>query len=165
MSHDARGSLRHEDDKTLNLTAEQKREVDRNPSKEVDSLQDAVRRLYRLLYVPVRDGVKETDMGIPTYGERKTLDTEAYEKLRQEGELLEKIALLVLKEKYLKERNHVKLSQIYDSMLKTPGERRIVSPAVIEESVKQTVKQRFFGLGELMEDGTVNCRFDSAVTQ
>jgi hypothetical protein len=44
-----------------------------------------------------------------------------YERLRQEGEVLEKIAPLVIKEKYLKEKDHVKLRQIHDSMLKTPG--------------------------------------------
>jgi hypothetical protein len=145
-------------DKTLNLTSEQRKEVDNRLKREEENLRDAARRLYRLLYVPTRDGVKEIDIGIPTYGEKKGIDQEVYEKLRLESELLEKIAPLVIKERYLKEKDYLKLEQIYASMLKTPGERRAVGVSVMEEGVKQGVKIGTFGLGEL-EDGTPVCRF------
>src|SRR5208283_5155709 len=120
---------------------------------------DAVRRLYRLVYLPARDGVRELDIGIPTYGERKGIDQEIYEKLRVEKEILEKIAPLVIKERYLKEQDYVRMLQIYDSMLKTPGERRMIGPDVIDESIREGVKTGLFGLGELQGDGTVVCRF------
>lgn len=146
-------------DKTVNLTPEQVKEVSKNLEKETENMQDAIRRLYRLVYVPVKGGFKEIDMGIPTYGERKLLDDEVYEKLRQEGEILERIAPLVITEKYLKDKEQVKITQIYDSMLRTPGERRVQNASVIEEGIRQGVKQGFFGIGEVKEDGKAVCRY------
>lgn len=148
-----------ESDKTLTLTEDQRKEIGKNLKKEEENLSDAVRRLYRLVYVPAKDGVRELDIGIPTYGERRGIDQEIYEKLRVEKEVLERIAPLVIKERYLKEQNYVKMLQIYDSMLKTPGERRTTGPDVIDDSIKEGVKQGLFGLGELQADGTVICRF------
>jgi len=148
-----------QDDKTLKLTEEQKSEIVKNLKREQENLDDSIRRLYRLVYVPAKDGVRELDIGIPTYGERRGIDQEIYEKLRTEKEILERIAPLVIKERYLKEQEYVKLLQIYDSMLKTPGERRTIGPEVIDESIKEGVKTGLFGLGELHGDGTVVCRF------
>jgi hypothetical protein len=65
----------------------------------------------------------------------------------------------VISERYLKDKEYVKLTQIYDSMLKTPGERRVQNAAIIEEGIKEGVKQGFFGVGELKEDGKVVCRY------
>jgi hypothetical protein len=145
--------------RSLKLTEEQRREIGKNLKREEDNLNDAVRRLYRLVYVPAKDGVRELDIGIPTYGERKGIDQEIYEKLRVEKEILERIAPLVIKERYLREQDYVKMLQIYDSMLKTPGERRTTGPNVIDDSIREGVKQGLFGLGELQADGTVLCRF------
>lgn len=147
-------------DKTLNLKEDQRREVVGNLKKDEENLKDAVKRVYRLAFVPSKTGVKEIDLGIPTYGERKGLDEQAYDELRREGEILEKIAPLVLKEKYLRDNKFVKVLSMYDSMLKTPGERRPTGPKVIEESIKLGVKQGLFGLGEIQENGSdIVCRF------
>jgi len=147
-------------DKTLRLTDEQKRDVANNLRKEEENLKDAVKRCYRLAYAPSKDGLKEVDLGIPTYGEKKSLDQGVYEQLKAEQEILERISPLVVKEKYLGNKEFVKLRQIYDSMLRTPGERRITSGEAFEESISQGVKQGLFGLGELSEDGaSVTCRY------
>lgn len=146
-------------DKTVKLTPEQIKEVSKNLEKETENTQDAVRRLYRLIYIPVKGGFKEKDMGIPTYGERKLLDEEVYDTLRQEGEILERIAPLVITEKYLKDKEYVKLNQIYDALLRTPGERRVQNASVIEEGIKQGVIQGFFGIGEVKEDGKAVLRY------
>jgi len=147
-------------DKTLRLTDEQKREVANNLRKEEENLKDAVKRCYRLAYAPSKDGLKEVDLGIPTYGEKKSLDQGVYDQLKAEQEILERISPLVVKEKYLGDKDFVKLHQIYDSMLRTPGERRITSAEAFEESISQGVKQGLFGLGELSGDGaSVTCRY------
>jgi hypothetical protein len=147
-------------DKTLNLKEDQRKEVVANVKKDEDNLKDSVKRVYRLAFVPSKTGMKELDLGIPTYGERKGLDEQAYDELRREGEILEKISPLVLKEKYLRDNSFVKVHSMYDSMLKTPGERRPTGPNVIEESIKQGVKQGLFGLGEIQDNGSdIICRF------
>ena len=145
-------------DKTLKLTDEQRREVSNNLKRESDNLKDSLRRYYRLAYAPARDGIKEVDLGIPTYGERNAIDEETYDRLRTQGEILERIAPLVLKEKYLQNRDTVGTTQIHDAMLKTPGERRLASGRVLEESIKEGVKQGLFGIGDEDMSGP-HCRF------
>jgi hypothetical protein len=146
-------------DKTLNLTPDQRKDVTNNLRKEEDNLRDAVRRTYRTVYTPAKSGIREIDIGIPTYGERKEMDQEVYEKLRMEGEILERIAPILIKEKYLPGKDYVNLKQISDSMLNTPGERRMVNIDALQEGVRQGVKLGLFGLGEADSEGNIVCRF------
>jgi hypothetical protein len=148
-----------ETDKTVNLSEEQKKEIRNNLKRIEASLQDSIRGAYRLVYAPSRSGVREVDIGIPTFGENKGIDQEVYEKLRAEGEILERVAPVVIREKYLKERDEVNLRQLRESMLNTPGERRTISAEVLVDSVKDGVKQGLFGLGESRAEGRPKCRF------
>jgi hypothetical protein len=155
-------------DKTLKLTDEQRREVSNNIHKAEGDLRDIVKRCYRIAYAPVKDGLKEIDLGIPTYGEARKLDDWVYEGLKAEQEILEKISPIVIQQKYLGDKDFVNVQLIYDSMLKTQGERRLVSPDSLKESILLGVRQGLFGLGELKEDGkSINCRYyktDTMVT-
>jgi len=112
--------------------------------------------------------LKEIDLGIPTYGEARKLDDWVYEGLKAEQEILEKISPIIIQQKYLGDRDFVNVQLIYDSMLKTQGERRMVSADSLKESILLGVRQGLFGLGELKEDGkSVNCRYyktDATVT-
>jgi hypothetical protein len=142
------------------LSEDQRDLIKSNLKKDVDALKDAIRRFYRLVYVPAKEGLKEVDLGIPTYGDKKGIDQDVYDKLRNEEEILERVASLVIKERYLRDKDFVKVQQIYDSMLKTPGESRAISSSVIEASIKNGVKQGLFGLGDVQanEDG-LTCRY------
>jgi hypothetical protein len=148
-----------EADKTLNLTSEQRTDIKNSLRRAQENLQDAVRRLYRVLYTPAKTGLKDSDMGIPTYGATKGIDQDVYDKLRNEQEILEKIAPLVIRERYLREPEYVRVVQIFDSMLKTPGERRAVGPEVLEAGIVQGVKQGLFGLGDLKDNNIPVCRY------
>ena len=145
-------------DKTLVLSKEQKKENDKELKKAEGNLSETIRRLYRMVSVPGKDGFKEIDLGIPTYGETKSLHDEIYEKLKLDGELLESIAPLVLKEKYLTGKEYVSTEQLYHALFRTPGETRPASRAVLEESIKEGVKMGLFGLGELDSDKP-KCRY------
>ena len=147
-----------EEDKTLNLSEEQRKKNNQEQKKAENSLKEAIRRLYRTIAVPIKDGTNEIDLGIPTFGEVKALDQEIFEKLRTGGEILEKIAPLVLKEKFLLNRDYVLTDQVYQSSLKTPGETRFFSRAVLEQGISEGVRSGLFGLGELEDDKPV-CRF------
>lgn len=89
------------EDKTLNLTDDQKKEIETEIRKLEDGLYKSLRRYYRQIFVPSKLCFRESDLGVPTYGEKKKIDDEVYDKLRSEGEILEAIAPLVIKEKYL----------------------------------------------------------------
>ena len=146
------------DDKTLKLSNEQKKEIKTELTKTEGSLNEALRRYYRLFFIPGRDGFKEHDLGIPTYGEAKKIDDLVYEKLRTAGEVLERIVPLVIKERYLKDAKFVLTEQLYQSSARTPGEVRIVDRVVWENGISEGVREGLFGLGELAGEEPV-CRF------
>lgn len=139
-------------DKNLKLTDEQRKEVKEELKKLESPLKESIRRLYRSAAVPDKDRCKEKDLGIPTYGVNRSLDEELFEQLRMDGEVLEKIAPIVLKEKYLTNRDFVSTHQLFESSLKTPGEARPVSKRVLEQGIVEGVQMGLFGLGELDED-------------
>ncbi len=145
-------------DQTLKLTPEQHKEIKDNLKRLDGDLSEGMRRLYRQLYLPARTGWKEIDLGLPTVGDNKSLDQEVYDRLRMDGEILEKIAPLVIKEKYLKERDWVSTSQLYQASLKTPGETRAINQSAWDAGIAEGVRKGLFGLGELKEEQPV-CRY------
>lgn len=139
-------------DKNLKLTDEQKKEVKDELKKLEAPLKESIRRLYRIVAVPEKEGIKEKDLGIPTYGVNRSLDEELFEQLRMDGEILEKIAPIVLKEKYLSHKDYVSTEQLFQSSLKTPGEARPLNQRILEQSIVEGVQVGLFGLGELQEN-------------
>ncbi|MFC2125661.1 ATP-binding protein [Bacteroidota bacterium] len=143
-------------DKHLNLSDDQKKEVKDEIKKIEPLLKESIRRLYRMVAIPDKDGFKVKDLGIPTYGLNKSLDEELFEQLRLDGEILEKIAPIVLKEKYLTNKDYVSTDQLYQSTLKTPGEARPSNRNVLESGIVEGIQMGIFGLGEF-EDERPKC--------
>jgi hypothetical protein len=146
-----------EKDKTLSITDEQRKEVREKIKKSEVEVKGQIRNLYRLILLPSKDGFKEIDLGIPTYGADVTIDKEVYERLKGDGEILEKLSPLSLKEKFLKDRDYVETKNILESFYKTSGEIRIISDEVLKDSIKEGVKQGLFGVG-VIENGKPVCR-------
>ena len=144
-------------DKTLNLSTEQQREIRTELRKATDELNDRLRRYYRTVLIPTKEGLKESDLGLPTYGVSKKLDEAVYDKLRLDREILETVHPLVIKERYLKTDESVSTEQLYQSSAKTPGEARVIGQGW-ESGIREGVEQGLFGLGEL-EDGKPVCRY------
>ncbi|MCL4543926.1 MAG: DUF499 domain-containing protein [Chloroflexi bacterium] len=140
------------------LSSAQRKEIADGLKKADGDLGEALRRAYRQLFLPSRDGVKEGDLGVPTYGESKGLDQEVYDKLRLDGEILERVAPRVIKELYLRNRDWVSTEQLYQAGLRTPGERRARGPEAWETGIAEGVRGSIFGLGELV-DGQPRCLY------
>lgn len=117
-----------------------------------------LRRYYRTLFIPTKEGLKEGDLGVPTYGDTKKLDEVVYDKLKSDEEILESIHPLVIKERYLKTNESVSTEQLHQSSAKTPGEARIIGRDAWESGIREGVVQGLFGLGEL-ENGEPICRY------
>jgi len=145
------------EDKKLNLSDSQKKEIKSKIKSSEERVYEEIRKYYRRVFVPSRDGFREIDLGVPTFGGESYIDNEIYNILRDEGEILEKLAPAVLKEKYLKENDWVEITKILDAFFTTPGEMRIVSADVLKHSIKEGVKNGYFGLGYIMND-TPECR-------
>jgi len=146
------------DDKTLNLTPEQRKEVTSRLKDAQRRLGESLRTYYRTLLIPSKEGLKSLDLGIPTFGEETKIDEQIYTALRSEGELLERIAPLVIKERYLRNREYVLTEQIYTASMTTPGETRVTNRQVWENGINEGVQQGLFGLGEF-EDGRCVCHY------
>ncbi len=145
-------------DPNFSLTTEQEKVVKKELKNLDQGLNEYLRRFYRMVFILVKDGMRNVDIGIPTYGERKGPDEEVYEKLRTDGEIIEKIAPLVMREKYLSGKEYVSTEQLYQSALKTPGETRPINREVIERGITEGVRNGLFGLGEIEADKPV-CRY------
>jgi len=141
-----------EEDETLNLTSHQSKDVKDKIKKAENEISESVRSLYRIILLPSKDGFKEIDLGIPTHGEIFTINRRIYERLRTEEEILEGLAPLTLKTKYLKDKNYVETKNIIDSFYTTPGKIRIVSDKVLKDCIKEGVNKGLFGIGELEEN-------------
>jgi hypothetical protein len=147
-----------EQDKSLPLSDEQRKEIKKELKRIEDGLKESVRRLYRTIAIPDKTGVKVIDLGIPTFGEEKAIDHEVYDKLHSESEILEKIVPLVIKEKYLIGKDYLLTEQLYQASLRTPGEARPANKSVLEQGIAEGVYKGIFGIGEVERD-KVTCHY------
>ncbi|MCS7059526.1 MAG: AAA family ATPase, partial [Anaerolineae bacterium] len=145
--------------KTLVLTPEQRQTLERDAKQTERDLQEQLGHLYRQLYLPGANGLSDLDLGIPTHGVDQKLDVRAYERLRNEGRLVERLAPLVIKERYLANRDYVETQQLAESGSRAPGEMLAVSRQVWENAIAEGVRQGLFGLGELDEQGQPRCLY------
>lgn len=145
--------------KTLSLTAEQRKQLEKDAKDAERDVRDQIGHLYCQLYLPTADGLTDVDLGIPTYGADQKLDARAYERLRSESRLIERLAPLVVKERYLANRDFVETRQLADSGSRTPGEVLAINRQVWENSIAEGVRQGLFGLGELDEQGQPRCLY------
>lgn len=146
-------------EKTLSLKSEQREELQKQEKQVAKDLQEQIGTLYRLLYLPEPSGPVSLDLGIPTYGSVQHLEERVYEQLRTEGRLLEKLAPLVVKQRYLSNRDYVETQQLAESGSRTPGEALVTGRHVWENCIAEGVRQGLFGLGELDENGQPKCLY------
>lgn len=141
-----------EKDKNLNLSEEQRKDIKKAIKKAESELKESICRFYREVSIPGKDKFKEIILGVPIFGEDIFLDQKVYDNLRSDGEILEKISPIFLKEKYLIDREYVSMEQVYQTTLRTPGESRSTNKKVFEDGIINGVRIGEFGLGELKND-------------
>ncbi len=139
------------------LTNEQKSEVKRKLENARGRIYESLLRYYCRLYIPERDGYKQLELSLPNYGD-KYLDREVFFFLKSKDELLDRIAPQAIRELVLTRRRFVRIRDLWDSMLKTPGETRIIKSKILLEGIKNGVEAGIFGLGTV-EGEEVSCRY------
>jgi len=145
-------------DAALNLAQDQKKDVNERLGKLDRDISESVLRSYRLYAVPAREGVKQGDMGMPSVGGIREVDVRLYNSLRTDREIIENIAPIVIKEKFLAGKDFVPTEQLYQSFLKTPGSARLMDKNALQQGIHEGVKAGMFGLGEL-DYGSPICRY------
>jgi len=146
-------------DLSPSLSADQGKDVKSKLEAAEGDIRDKIRSLYRFALLPSKEGFKEVDLGVPTYGTEASITQEVYERLRSEGEVLERFSPLSLKEKYLKGKDYVETKRILDSFFTTPGETRIVSDDVLGNCIKEGVKDGLFGIGNVENEKPIARHF------
>ncbi len=141
-------------DDGLNLTEGQRKEVQNKLKNLRERIYEELRRYYRKIYIPAREGFREIDLGLPTLNERY-IDKEVYTRLKEEEAVLENIDPVILLERYMNDKDFVETRNIYESMIKTPGEIRPSSKNTLIESIKRGVLGGIFGLGVKKENSFV----------
>jgi len=135
-----------EGDEKLNLTEAQKKEVKNKIKNQEQRAYEELRKCYRDVYVPIKNTFREMDLGFATFGET-FIDKEIYNRLRSEGEILERVSPALIKEKYLKEKEYVSTKNLLETFWKTPGEIRLISAEGFKEGVSEGIEKGIFGLG------------------
>ncbi len=144
-------------DKTLSLKDEQHREVSRQIKHMEEDIREVLFGYYRVMIVPSKDSPKEINLGVPTYGDKNDLDQRVFSLLRQEGEIIEKVSSIRIRDRFLRDKEYIKIGQIYESILKTPGEIRIKSFDALELGIKEGLKTSEFAIGTIEENGRIHC--------
>ena len=134
---------------------DQKKEIDGELRKEKSMLGTLIKKLYRTLYVPTRDGYDNFDMGAPTVGASGGISDHVLARLKEEQQVHESIGPLVLKN-YIGSDKFAHTRPIYELMLKARGERRPTGRNVVEDAIKKGVRDGTFGIGEIV-DGVPSC--------
>ncbi len=138
-------------DKKINLSDSQKNDLKNKLKNQESKEYEELRRFYRKVFLPTKDGFKEIEIGVPTFGESE-IDKEIYNYLRNQGEIIEKIASKVIKDRYLSEKEFIEIKNLYETLLKTPGELRITSEKSFIDGIKEGVENGLFGFGYLEND-------------
>ena len=144
---------------TLSLTQEQRQTLQTQEKQSAKDLQEQIGMFYRLLYLPDKNELTMLDLGTPTYGGEQNLEECVYERLRTEGRLVEKMAPLVIKQRYLNDRDFVETQKLAESGSRTPGEILAIGRQVWENGIAEGVRQGLFGLGELDDKGQLKCLY------
>lgn len=148
----------------LNLSNDQKKEIKKELEKLDSNIFESLRKYYRLVAMPSKDDYKVIDLGVPTYGDNKTLSDEVYEKLVAEKEILERLSPNVIKVQFLKNNDYISTESIYTSSLTVPGFFRISSRRVLEYAIEQGVREGLFGIGVLEGNSPICKHYKNSIT-
>ncbi len=134
-------------DNSLNLSPAQRKEIDETLKESETALENALRRDYRTVLVPGKEGFSEEDLGLPASGINTPFDEIVYEMLRVKSLILTSIGPRNISIRYLKKNDTVSTSQLFHSSLRTPGETRVLREAW-ETGIRHGVQDGLFALGE-----------------
>jgi len=145
-----------EHDKSIQLTKQQKEEIKERIEK-MDAKKE-IRNFYRIVYLPSKENIYEIDLGVAIFGSSPYLNEQLLEFLKNEGKIIEKLHPIVIRDKYLADRDWINLQNLLETFYKVPGEPMILSDEIFIDCIKEGVKEGFFGLGKLENEKPV-CEF------
>lgn len=150
-------------DGSVPLKAEQRKTLEKELARENDNLKYSIKEYYSTLYVPEKDGPRPARINVPL-PPSPTINQVVYKYLKDVSLINEEIGPIRIKTEYLIGNDHVDTSQLYETMLRTPGEKRPVSRDVLVNAINRGVLEGRFGLGDIEDDVPVCRRFKTDCT-
>lgn len=141
------------------LLRSQQQEVRKAKETAEKGLNDALRRYYRTVFIPAEKGFNERELSIPAAGLNIQLSDVVYDHLHAEGDILENLQPIVIKEMYLNTTSYVLTEQLYNSSATTRGALRVSSSSAWELGIRHGVELGHFGLGQLNEGEPIHQYF------
>jgi hypothetical protein len=140
-------SIKEDKEKMKTLTEEDKHRLDEK-FRDLDSgLWFRIISTYRYLVKGSEDGIKTFDMGIPTIEGRQTLTGRVKEFLRDQDELLPKLAPKVLLEKVIaKDEEKKSFADLLEAFASFPSLPMLENENVLKNTIRQGVQNGEFGL-------------------
>ena len=138
------------------LRDEQKKNLEQELKRENENLVDYIKEYYSTIYVSEKNSAIKNHISVPVSS--LSIDQIVYDYLKQEYLINEQLGPLLIKTQYLKNNQYVDTNLLYETMLRTPGERRPVSKKVLENAIRDGVSKEDFGLGEL-ENNSPLCKY------
>jgi hypothetical protein len=140
-------SIKEDKEKMKTLTEEDKHRLDEK-FRDLDSgLWFRIISTYRYLVKGSEDGIKTFDMGIPTIEGRQTLTGRVKEFLRDQDELLLKLAPKVLLEKVIaKDEEKKSFADLLEAFASFPSLPMLDNENVLKNTIRQGVQNGEFGL-------------------
>ncbi|MCY3548948.1 MAG: DUF499 domain-containing protein [Candidatus Poribacteria bacterium] len=151
-------------DTSLNLSKEQKREVDDALKQSNSSLEGALRQDYRTVLVPQKDGFTEEDLGPRVVGMTPPFDEEVYDLLCVKNAIATNLGPQNIAIAYLQNNDTVSTVQLLNTSLRTPGEKRVQRHTWIE-GIRRGIETGIFGIGERAADKLVPRAFNTALPE
>ncbi len=151
-------------DTSLNLSREQRREIDDAVKQANTALDTALRKDYRTVLIPKKDGFTEADLGLPATGMDTPIPDDVYELLRANSAVLSNIGPKNISLRYMQKRETLSTKQLHDSSLRTPGETRVLRQTWID-GIRQGVQSSVFALGEKKGDRLIPHAFNTEPTE
>lgn len=141
------GMLLTESEQTV--SDEQKRMVKMRWKTMEAELDDAIRKKYRRVVIPTKQGLSVRDIGLRRTDRHANLEEELYALLLASGDIIEYFPATQIKEQYLRNKPFVFTEQLYRISTTTLGEPRLIDRSVCENAIKEGVLEGLFGLGVL----------------
>lgn len=142
--------IKLKEDQAAVLSSELKRE-----SKHLDGL---LKDYYTTLYVPQQVGLQKQTITPPAITD-SGIDDIAYEHLKNHEHVNSELGAMFLKNNYMRDKEFIETSNLLESMLSVPGERRPIKKQVLQDAIINGVLIGEFGLGELENDKPISKYF------
>lgn len=142
-------------DKNLQITNEQKKELEEKLKQEEKAAADMVLRAYQCVIYPsggANISYEKECMGPPRSAEKKNLNERVYDFLKGR-KILEEISPIVILNKFLKGKERINTKSLLNAFYTTPGEVMISSPKVLQDGILKGVQQKLFQIGKLIDNG------------